>query len=345
MAAKPKTKWADEPDGEPAQEAKISTYSAKAKLDEAEAAIDAAIEERKKAATRIAPLKDVEAESQDDGKEEAKEDEVKEDDVRVHESVHLLRTGEDGATLGEVLAYIEKKVTTIKTVVRPHYTVQGNKVPGCFVAVLLPIDAKKIQSQIDAANKSQQGGGKAGTQRPRTIFSKIEPLRLNASWEWPQVSKQYSDSFFIRIPKRMPIKPVKKHLEDLLSRLRGKNLIEPSQYEIFIPELKKHHQNQCIVRFQTRTAAERRIKKNPHLKSKIKLSSLADEECLPFVRYIIHNCMWPEEMPLLDNDPDPEHDQVDSVDSEPAPQLEPYYFIVCNWNRRKLRQQQQTAQN
>lgn len=239
--------------------------------------------------------------------------------LKTHESVYIVQTVDPLATVEEVRKFISVRVTSIRTVLRYNTTAQGKVIPGSFVVALLPIDAKKIQQQIDAANKSSK------SQQFRTIFQSIEPLGLDPKFDWPYVAKQYSNSFFIRVPKRMQAKAVKKHVEMLIDGLRGKDLLEPSQVEVEVPLLpNKHHTGKCVVWVQTRQAAEYRMGKNPNLQ--LKLGGLADEGNLPFVRFLLNDSEWPDNMPLLNNDPDPA--------SKTGEQLEPSYVISCLWNRR-----------
>jgi hypothetical protein len=241
-------------------------------------------------------------------------------------------------SLDVVTQYLWKQ-SPIKTLLRPRYDSNTcEQVKGQYVTVLFPRVAAEIARSIVSFNNAAVR--KKG-QPQRLVVTKIMSLPLDDR-DQPDHSTQYPDSIFLRLPMRMPWKPMKKHLEDFFDRIRGKGLVEPHQIQIDIPLTSDglHHRRQCTIRFETKERAERIKAKNPE--ARVKLSGRVSERHLPLVRYLLHNYTWPLDIPILDNDPD--------LDAQPNdvgvyPQIPVSHFICCDWDRKRVNRDHRNNRN
>ena len=222
----------------------------------------------------------------------------------IHPSMFMLWSREPFENVSAFLA----KQSSISTVIRPHGS-------GQYVAAILPRVAEAIKRLI-ALNKTTK-------KAPNLIVHKIAHFRLRTT-DLPNPELQSTFQFFVRLPKRMPWKPLKKHLDIFFERIRGLGLVEAKQYDIEIPltSTRSHHRGQCVIWFDTKEQAERKKERQPN--RQIKISGRASEKHLPFVRYLLNDSTWFANIPLLDNDPQPNH---------PNTQIPPSYSISCEWDR------------
>jgi hypothetical protein len=208
---------------------------------------------------------------------------------------------------------------------RPMYAENGEALDWHLVVttaraaetVQKAIKAVDVKSKTDAKSKTDVISNTNDAKTLKMIKATatqgllaFEPLRLEAE-DFPDKSCERDDTLYLPVPSWLSTKQATKHLQQLLAQIEGFDMLKPKQYKIIIPEAEKNvHRGKCflkcIVRTTSRAAGPNVLKvpKGPPTWMTVPSSRL------PFVRALLHDCLWPVPSEEYDGDEDPKHQAI-----------------------------------
>jgi hypothetical protein len=165
--------------------------------------------------------------------------------------------------------------------------------------------AESAAATVKAAAAASAGGKKKGAFGTGGLVA-MEPFRLEEE-DFADPRTEREDTLYLPVPSWLTASAARKHVQSLLSAVDGYDMLKPKQYKLIVPESDKNvHRGKCFIKVTVRRPDDDKTRPSgggggggggggsggrgrrpPPSWMTVPASRL------PFVRALLHDCMWP----------------------------------------------------